>query len=367
MKNIILSAMALAAALGGARAAAAEREPRLQVSRLSGRFEIETPNRRESVAGQRLPFVRSGSIVRVLSGTAEFQSDLDATVTAGKGDVFHFTAKRSEGGRPAVQVIAAIEAEPKALAIVVGGERFRLRRGGGLSISSSGSGEATVRSEMGEVLVASGGAAGASERAMPPGEALIIPVQEDETAPRRPMSLAGVLVIRKNETTFEAQGEARAESPSRASAESARSAVAGWPEGSRMVAEAMIEKYGAPDAVADDRLTWNGNGGWKRTTVHRLPEGGSEVLAQTIGYVVPRERLADLTRLDLGLKVEEPAGELTSTSESEETNFLALNLADEVVKETRTPEGARAYYVQTLRLAGAGKSSPYMRELLFRP
>ncbi|MBI2788474.1 MAG: hypothetical protein HYX59_07295 [Elusimicrobia bacterium] len=363
MNKVILSGLALAAALGGARAAAAEREPRLQVSRLSGRFEVETPNRRESVAGQRLPFVRSGSIVRILSGTAEFQSDLDATVTAGKGDVFHFTARRPEGGRPAVQVIAAIETEPKTLAIVVGGERFRLRRGAGLSITSAGPGEATVRSEMGDVLVAAGG----GERAMPPGEALIIPVQEDEAAPRRPMSLAGILVIRRNETTFEAQGEARAESSSRTSAESARSAVAGWPEGSRMVAEAMIEKYGAPVSVGDDKLTWEGNGGWKRTTVHRLPEAGSDVIAQTIGYVVPKDRRADLTRLDLALEVDEAAGELTATSESEETNFLALNLADEVVKETRTPEGARAYYVQTLRLAGAGKSSPYLRELLFRP
>lgn len=367
MNKVILGALALAAALGGARAEAAEREPRLQVSRLSGRFEVETPNRRESVAGQRLPFVRSGSIVRVLSGTAEFQSDLDATVTAGKGDVFHFTARRPEGGRPAVQVIAAIETEPKALAIVVGGERFRLRRGGGLSITSAGSGEATVRAEMGDVLVVSGGPAGGSERAMPPGEALIIPVQEDEASPRRPMSLAGVLVIRKNETTFEAQGEARAESPSRANAAAARTTVAGWPEGSRMVAEALIEKYGAPDAVEDGRLTWNGNGGWKRTTVHRLPSEGSEVVEQSIGYVVPRDRRAALTQLDLALKVDEASGELTATSESEETNFLALNLADEVVKETRTPEGARAYYVQTLRLAGAGKSSPYMRELLFRP
>jgi len=366
MNKIILGGLALAAALG-ARAAAAEAEPRLQVSRLSGRFEVETPNRRESVAGQRLPFVRSGSIVRVLSGTAEFQSDLDATVAAGKGDVFHFTAKGPEGGRPAVQVIAAIETEPKALAIVVGGERFRLRRGAGLSISSSGPGEATVRAEMGDVLVASGGAARGGERAMPPGEALIVPVLEGEAAPRRPMSLAGVLVIRKNETTFEAQGEGREERPGRAGADAARSAVARWPEGSRMVAEAMIEKYGAPDAVDGAGLTWNGNGGWKRTTVHRLPEEGSDVIAQTIGYDVPQERLADLARLDLALKIDEAAGELTATSESEETNFLALNLADEVVKETRTPEGARAYYVQTLRLAGAGKSSPYMRELLFRP
>lgn len=366
MNKIFLGGLALASALGAAWAAA-EREPRLQVSRLSGRFEIETPNRREGVAGQRLPFVRSGSIVRVLSGTAEFRSDLDATVTAGKGDVFHYTAKRSEGGRPAVQVIAAIETEPKTLAIVVGAEKFRLRRGAGLSISSSGSGEATVRAEMGDVLVDAGGPARGGESAMPPGEAHIVKVKADETPSRRPMSLAGVLVLRKNETTFEAQGEARAESPGRTSVESAKTAVAGWPEGSRMVAEAMIEKYGAPDSVDDAKLTWDGNGGWKRTTVYRLPSEGSDVIEQAIGYVVPKERRDDLTRLDLGLKVDEGAGELTATSESEETNFLALNLADEVVKETRTPEGARAYYVQVLRLAGAGKSSPYLRELLFRP
>ncbi|MBI2384550.1 MAG: hypothetical protein HYV14_00915 [Elusimicrobia bacterium] len=364
MRRTILGAMALAAALAAARRA--EPEPRLQVSRLSGRFEIETPNRRESVAGQRLPYVRSGSIVRVTAGTAEFRSDFDAVVTAGKGDTFHYTARRPEDGRAAVQVIAAIETDPKSLEIVVGGERFRPKRGGGLSITASGPGEATVRSEMGDVLVATGGARGAG-RLLQPGEALIVAVREDETASRRPMSLAGVTVIRKNETTFEARGDAPEEPMRGASSEAARRAAAAWPERSGMVAEAMIDKYGAPDSVDDAKMTWIGNGSWKRTTVYRLPGGGGDVIEQSIGYAVPEDRRADLTRLGLAVKVDAAGGELSSTSESEETNFLVLNLADEVVKETRTPEGARAYYLQTVRLAAAGKSSPYLSGLLFRP
>lgn len=376
MYKSIVGAIALSAALCGAQAGAqpapADTEPQLQISRFSGRIEVETPNRKESVPGQKLPYLRAGSIVRVLSGTAEFRSDLPATVRAGKGDAFHFTTLKPESGRRGAIIITAFETEPKTLEIAVGGEKFRLSKGGRLAISSMGPGEVTVESERGDVKVAAGGVTEdgkirSTARTMASGESLIIPVRENAGLESPAMSLAGVSVTRKNETTFDALGDGFPEPERRASVDEARRAVSSWPEASKTAAEAMVEKYGPPHRLDAVKMSWNDNGQWKRTTVYRLPFEGEDVLEQTISYDVPREKRAALSKLDIMLKVNPAGMELSATSESEETNFLALNLADEVIEEKRTPADAREFYLTTVRLGHSGKTSPYMRSLLFRP
>ncbi|MDD5303915.1 MAG: hypothetical protein PHS14_12515 [Elusimicrobia bacterium] len=376
MNHSITAALALLVTLAGARAGAetvkTDVEPRLQISRFSGKIEVETPNRKESVPGQKLPYIRSGSIVRVVSGTAEFQSDLHAIVRAGKGDAFHYTAAKPESGRRGSMSITAIETEPKALEVAVGGEKFQLKKGGRLTVAAADPGEVNVQSERGDVKIAAGstakdGTVRASAHTMSAGESLIIPVREAAGFEGAAMSLAGVSVVRKNDTTFTASGEGRPESASQASVDEARSAVAQWPSGSKMVAEAMIEKYGPPSKVDAVKMSWNDNGAWKKTTVYRIPSAGQDVLEQTIGYDVPSNKRADLSKLDLALKVNPADKEMSVTSESEETNFLAMNLADEVIQEKRSPEDAREFYLTTVKLSQSGKSSPYTRSLLFRP
>jgi hypothetical protein len=371
----MIAALALLAALAGGRAGAetmrGDAEPRLQISLLSGKIEVETPGRKESIPGQKLPYIRSGSIVRVLSGTAEFQSDLRATVSAGKGDAFHYAAHKPEGGHRGSMTIMAVETDPKTLEVAVGGEKFQLKRGVRLALSANGPDEVTVVSDRGEAKVAARatakeGVIRPAARAMREGESLIVSAPEDARFEGPAMSLADVSVSRMNDTTFAAQGEGRPETR-QAGAQEARRAVADWPSGSRSVAEAMIEKYGAPSLAEAGRLTWKDNGSWKRTTVYRNPVEGGEVLEQTLGYAVPQDKRADLAKLDIMLRVDREDGELSATSESEETNFLAMNLADEVIREKRTPEDAREFYLSTVKLSRAGKSSPYMQGLMFQP
>jgi hypothetical protein len=375
MIKSITAALALLVTLGGApsgaRAAQADLEPQLQIRQFAGKIEVETPGRKESVSGQKLPYIRSGSIVRVLSGTAEFHSDLHATVRAGKGDSFHFTALKPEGGRRGSISIMAVETEPKALEVAVGGEKFQLKRGGCLAITAADPGEVSVASERGDVKIAAGSAAKdgtirSSAHTMEIGETLIIPVREDSRFEGLTMSLAGVSVVRKNEMTFTAEGDGRPES-GHASVDKARRSVSQWPSGSKMVAEAMLEKYGAPSMVDVDKLSWYDNGSWKKTTVYRIPSEGQDVLEQTISYAVPKDKRADLAKLDIMLKVNAFDRELSATSESEEANFLAMNLADEVVHETKTPEEAREFYLETVKLSQSGKISPYMQGLMFQP
>ena len=143
-----------------------------------------------------------------------------------------------------------------------------------------------------------------------------------------------------------------------------------WPEGPRGAARALIAKYGDPSGFDENRLVWHNVGPWQETAVYREPpessgHRGEDILEQSIAYVVPENKLADLNRFDRRLDFDKPSGELVARSESESLNYLALNLADEIVNGKRSPDAARDFYRKTLKLSAAGKTSPYMNGFLF--
>ena len=144
-----------------------------------------------------------------------------------------------------------------------------------------------------------------------------------------------------------------------------------WPKPERATAAAMIEKYGRPSQFDRRALVWFNNGTWKRTIVYRnglhhaahTPD--KDFLQQSIGYIVPNDKIADLKKFDKSLEVSQTAGEMTFTSNKEATNLLALNLADEIVVGKRTAADARAFFARTSKLAASGKSSRYSESLRF--
>jgi hypothetical protein len=144
-----------------------------------------------------------------------------------------------------------------------------------------------------------------------------------------------------------------------------------WPENSRFAAREMIAKYGEPIRVGDDKLVWPVIAPWSKIVVYRrAPRGlfgwrGEDVVEQSIWYFVPDDKVADLARFDDRLTWDMSTGELSSRAESEGLNFLALNLADEIVAGTRTPSQAREFYRRTVQLSESGKSSPYMSGIIF--
>jgi hypothetical protein len=156
-----------------------------------------------------------------------------------------------------------------------------------------------------------------------------------------------------------------------AAAMSPESAILKWPGLSRSEARVMIAKYGQPASFDDNSLVWRMNGPWLETVVYRqasrslIGYHGKEILKQTIAYVVPSNRIAALKRFDGRLQFDQANGRLSSTSENEDRNFLALNLADEIVAGKRTAEEARLFYRKTVRLAASGKSSAYLDGFLF--
>lgn len=153
------------------------------------------------------------------------------------------------------------------------------------------------------------------------------------------------------------------------SLKAAQSVIDGWPERPRALAAALIQEHGAPDEIAKAQLTWRGRGAWALITVFRDAESAERPnrLLESVSYEVAVRRWRTLNAFGRGVTYDPIRRELLARSDSEETNILALNLADEVIRARRTPADAAAFYDKTLKLSFSGKSSPYMRKLMFTP
>jgi hypothetical protein len=152
----------------------------------------------------------------------------------------------------------------------------------------------------------------------------------------------------------------------------AKKIIANWPNTSKMVAQEMIDKYGQPQGVTAEMLTWNNNGPWKKTMVsrdtvlHNFPTPHPDLLEQVIDYKVPTGKFDDLARYDGSVIVERTKGEMSARCDKEGANFLAINLANDVATEAKTTEDARAYYTQAMKtFKQSGQMDPYMQGFKF--
>lgn len=189
------------------------------------------------------------------------------------------------------------------------------------------------------------------------------------------LGLAAVLTsaagIVRAQTEAGTMPETQTESAAPVEARSSETVIKDWPKKVQADARMLIDRYGEPSTVEDDKLVWNDNGPWKRTVMHK--EGltrpmigrSRDHLEQVISREVPEDKVADLERFDKRIKVDRDAGELSSRSDSERMNFLTLNLADDIIKGQRTVSDARSFAKQVQSLEKAGKSSPYLDGLIF--
>lgn len=155
------------------------------------------------------------------------------------------------------------------------------------------------------------------------------------------------------------------------SAGAAEEAIKDWPKETQSQARMLIERYGEPATVDAKELVWNDNGPWRKTTLRR--EGFTQAtmgkdrdhLEQVISYQVPSAKVADIKRFDKRIEVNEAGNELTSRADTESMNYLALNLADDIIKGQRSVQGARVFYQKVKMLERSGKSSPYLDGFIF--
>lgn len=149
--------------------------------------------------------------------------------------------------------------------------------------------------------------------------------------------------------------------------------AASWPEKSRRLAAQLITKYGPPTEFTERQITWYGNGPWKRTTLykeevqHNFAHSHKDVLEQTVSYRVPLDKLVALAQFSGSVVVNRTRGEVSSTSDGEDTNFLALNVADDIVRGERDVEQARTYFAQIIRARMIKEPEAYLQSLKFKP
>lgn len=168
-----------------------------------------------------------------------------------------------------------------------------------------------------------------------------------------------------------AQKQTNANSQDSATAEKV---IQRWKEKPQKVARKMIDKYGAPQEVTEQRLVWHDNGQWKRTEIvneeidHQFPMPHKDMLLQAISYRVPPEKFSELAKYDGSVIVERTKGELAARCDKEEANILALNLAHEIITGKRAAEDAKKIYgEQIVEFASSGKPAPLMGKLNFQP
>jgi hypothetical protein len=148
--------------------------------------------------------------------------------------------------------------------------------------------------------------------------------------------------------------------------------LADWPAEAKKAANDTIASYGQPDEATPTRLVWHDNGPWKRTIVyreevdHRFPMPHKDVLEQFIDYKVPPDKVDELAAYDGSVIVERTKGEISARCDKEGANFLALNLANDIVMERISVEEARQKYAETIEKMKAGEKPPYLSALQFR-
>lgn len=147
--------------------------------------------------------------------------------------------------------------------------------------------------------------------------------------------------------------------------------VRDWPEVSCEAARTTMKKYGPPDEASAGRLVWHNNGPWRRTILyrdkipHNFPTPHVDVLEQFVPYRVPAEKLPDLAVFDGSVLVDRTNGEISARCEGEEANFLALNLADDIVNGRKDVDSARQAYAEAMKAMMDGRPPEIMQRLTF--
>ncbi len=145
-----------------------------------------------------------------------------------------------------------------------------------------------------------------------------------------------------------------------------------WENEPRESAERLIEEYGEPNEFTESRFTWfNTPDGWKRTILkndpveHHFPDTHKDFLTQWIHYKVPVEMFSKLAEYDGSVVVDRTRGEMSATCGGTSMNFVAINLAHDIVRGKRTVDEAREEYTKLYKAFNEGEHPPYTKEFQF--
>lgn len=148
--------------------------------------------------------------------------------------------------------------------------------------------------------------------------------------------------------------------------------IQAWPMESRQAAEAIIAKYGMPKEFTSSMLIWEKTGPWKKTVVmkdaidHQFPVAHKDVLKQVIDYKVPADKMDELAQFDGSILVDRTKGEIAVRCDTEQNNFVAMNLADEIIRGKKTVAQARSTLTKAAQGQLAGSDGMFKEGLKFQ-
>ena len=147
--------------------------------------------------------------------------------------------------------------------------------------------------------------------------------------------------------------------------------VSGWPEASRMAVKEITDKYGKPDGITKDELIWMKKGVWKKICInkkeskHSFPIEHTDMMQTTISYKVPMDMMDELGNFDGSVTFDRTQGTMSARCDKEGNNFLALNLANDIITGKKSVEEARKAYGDVVKEKMNGGNPIYMQKLTF--
>jgi hypothetical protein len=147
--------------------------------------------------------------------------------------------------------------------------------------------------------------------------------------------------------------------------------ISDWPKASQKAIEHMKKTYGDPAEATGSMMIWYNTGPWKRTIVyreefnHNFPMPHTDVIEQVIDYKVPAEKFSALAGYDGSVVCNRTNGEISARCDKEGANFLALNLANDIINGKMNVTEARDFYAQSIMKSKKGEQPEYMQKLQF--
>ncbi len=144
-----------------------------------------------------------------------------------------------------------------------------------------------------------------------------------------------------------------------------------WPAASQKAAKEMESKYGKPNGVTSDMLEWNNNGIWLKTIVykkemiHNFPQLHTDVLEQWVNYSVPLNNYDELAFYNGSVTANRTNGTISSRCNNEAINLLSLNLAYDILNNSKTVAQARIQHGKDELDFTNGKKPQYTQYMHF--
>lgn len=145
-----------------------------------------------------------------------------------------------------------------------------------------------------------------------------------------------------------------------------------WPQAPRTSARRLIDYYGPPDEYSASQLMWHDTkDGWKRTVLmsepvpHNFPAPHDDFLEQFIDYKVPVEMYSPLAEYDGSVIVDRTRGEMSARCGGTSMNFVAINLAHDIISGKRSVDDARAEYTRLYDAFQQGEKPAYTQAFQF--